>query len=280
MNKKDENISLSVIIPTYYRYKYLSDLLDMLSKQTFKKFEVIVPDQTPEADRPTDFYKKFHKEINLEVIYIKEPSLTRPRNIAVEYAKGEILLFLDDDIIIKKNFIESHVDVMKRENVDVVNGATTLKDRLPLEYPWDVRVLDPVRFFLVAPNYKWEGMMFTISSCNVSIKKKNFLAVGGFDEKIPRMVDFELGYRLYKSGAKIYFSYKPLAKHLRGDGGSRKNPKNHNKLVSAIYIHRKHFPGWITTQFILKLFLTRRHYLIFPWKVYFAWRKVGRLLND
>jgi GT2 family glycosyltransferase len=279
MNKNDANISLSVIIPTYYRYKCLSALLDMLTEQTYNGFEVIVSDQTPEIDRPIDFYNKFHNKINLKVIYLKEPSLTKPRNIAVEHSKGEILLFLDDDIIIKENFIQSHVDIMFKENVDVVNGATTLKEDLPLEFPWDVRLLDPVRFFLVSPNHKWEGMTFSISSINVSMKKKNFLAVGGFDEKIPRMVDFELGYRLYKSGAKIYFSYRPFARHLRGDGGSRKNPENYNKLVSAIYIHRKHFPGWITTQYILKLFLTRKRYLLFPWRVYFSWIKVGKLLQ-
>ena len=33
----------------------------MLSQQTFNDFEVIVPDQTPESDRPHDFYKKFKK---------------------------------------------------------------------------------------------------------------------------------------------------------------------------------------------------------------------------
>ena len=58
----DTNFSVSVIIPTYYRYKYISDLLEMLSQQTFNDFEVIVPDQTPESDRPHDFYKKFNNK--------------------------------------------------------------------------------------------------------------------------------------------------------------------------------------------------------------------------
>ena len=64
MNKNDANISLSVIIPTYYRYKCLSALLDMLTEQTYNGFEVIVSDQTPEIDRPIDFYKKFHNKLN------------------------------------------------------------------------------------------------------------------------------------------------------------------------------------------------------------------------
>ena len=61
---------------------------------------------------------------------------------------------------------------MQRENVDIVNGGTTLQEELPDEYPWDISVMDPVRLFLGAPNYKWEGMMLSVSSCNFSIKKQ------------------------------------------------------------------------------------------------------------
>ena len=90
------------------------------------------------------------------------------------------------------------------------------------------------------------------------------MAVEGFDENLPRMVDFELGYRLFKYGAKIYFSHEPFARHLRGKGGSRKNPKKYDKFISALYIHKKHFPGWITTQFILKS-LFRKRFIREPW---------------
>jgi len=273
--------SVSVIIPTYYRYKYLRDLLGMLCEQTVMPLEVIIPDQTPMPDRPSGFYDEFQELLELKLIHIERPSLTAPRNIAASKAQGEILLLLDDDIVIGKDFIESHIQVMDEEHVDVVNGAVTLEEHLPREYPWDVRILDPVRFFLAAPNYRWEGMMLSVSSCNVSIKKDVFMAVGGFDERLPRMVDFELGYRLFRHGAKIYFSHKPFAKHLRGEGGSRKNPKNYDKLISALYIHKKHFPGWTTKQFILKN-LFRKRLIIEPWlplKILRANCRVNKLLK-
>ena len=271
---------ISVIIPTYYRYEYLSDLLKQLCSQTISPLEIIIADQTPLKDRPPEFYRQFDNKI-IKVIDVDKPSLTMPRNIAVREAKGDILLFLDDDIVIGNDFVESHIKVMEEERVDVVNGAVTLKDKLPEEYPWDVRGMDPVRFFLAAPNYRWEGMMLGVSSCNASIKKDIFMAVGGFDENLPRMVDFELGYRLFRYGAKIYFSYKPFARHLRGSGGSRKNPKNYNRFISALYIHKKHFPGWITHQFIAKNLL-RKRLLIEPWlplKILRANHIVNKLLK-
>jgi len=249
--------SVSVIIPTYYRYEYLADLLKILSSQTVSPLEIIIADQTPLQDRPPEFYKQFNNEF-IRVINVDKPSLSAPRNIAARKSKGNILIFLDDDIVVGNDFVESHIRVMEKEHVDAVNGAVTMKEHLPEKYPWDIKKMDPIRFFLAAPNYKWSGMMLGISSCNFSIKKDIFMAVGGFDENLPRMVDFELGYRLFKYGAKIYFSYKPFARHLKGEGGSRKNPKKYDKFTSALYIHKKHFPGWITTQFILyKLFHKR-----------------------
>jgi GT2 family glycosyltransferase len=111
-------------------------------------------------------------------------------------------------------------------------------------------------------------MMMSVSSCNFSIKKSLFMAVGGFDEELPRMVDFELGYRLFRYGAKIYFSHEPFAVHLRAPGGSRQKPNRHDRLVAALYIHKKHFPGWITKQFMLKQMhdsIWNRRILTRPW---------------
>jgi len=243
---------VSIIIPTYYRYEVLYNLLDQLSMQTMPPFEVLIIDQTPKQDRKDNFVSLYKDKLPILYFVFNEPSLSKPRNYAAEKSNGDILIFCDDDIVIKNDFIESHISVMLKENVDVVNGATTLKDKLPESYPWDIALMDPVRYFLAAPNYQWSGMMLSISSCNVSMKKNIFIKSGGFDEKIPRMVDFELGFRLFKMGAKIHFSDKPAVKHLRASGGSRKNPHKHNKLVAQLYIHRKHFPGWITTQYIIK----------------------------
>ena len=244
--------STTVIIPTYYRYGPLINLLEQLSSQTLAPDEIIVIDQTPKADRDYNIKELFSKLISLKYLDFDEPSLTKSRNYAAEHSMGDILIFCDDDIVINDNYIESHVKVLVGENVDVVNGATTTKDSLPSHYPWDQKSMDPVRFFLAAPNYKWSGMMLSLSSCNVSMKRDIFFNSGGFDEKLPRMVDFELGYRIYKMGAKIYYSDKPAVKHLRAAGGSRKNPHSHNKLVANLYIHKKHFGGWIYKQYVIR----------------------------
>ena len=123
--------------------------------------------------------------------------------------------------------------------------------------------------------------MLSVSSCNFSIKREIYLESGGFDVLAPRMQDFEFGFRLFRNGAKIFYSYKPKARHLRGEGGLRKNPIKFDRLVGAIYLHKKHFPGWITRQFFLK-YILRFHIIIRPWaliKLFYANMKATQLIK-
>ena len=99
---------------------------------------------------------------------------------------------------------------MQDEKVDVVHGAVSRKHILPETSQLQVVTMDPIRFILASPNYQWQGMALGIAAGNFSIKKQLFLSVGGFDEKMPRMVDFELGYRLFRAGGKIFLAPNPL----------------------------------------------------------------------
>jgi GT2 family glycosyltransferase len=68
------------------------------------------------------------------------------------------------------------------------------------------------------------------------------------------MEDIELGYRLFLHGAKNHYSTKPFAQHKEwSTGGTRKSQKNlpYVRLISKLYLYKKHFPGWSTKQFII-----------------------------
>jgi GT2 family glycosyltransferase len=244
---------VSVILHTYYRYDCLEAVLDLLRKQTLKPFELIISDQTPIKDRPSNFYEKY-TDLPLKIINFEKPSHAPAQNIGARASKGEILLFLDDDVEFKKDFLEQHVMVMDGENVDVVLGATSDTPELPKEYVRNIRGIDPISIFLKSPHTKWDGMALHLHGLNTSMKREIFVKSGGFDEKIPRMADIELGYRLYRSGAKIYHSHKPFVYHKRWKkGGTRNTQKDikYMRLISRIYLYKKHFPGWGLRQFLL-----------------------------
>ena len=72
---------------------------------------------------------------------------------------------------------------------------------------------------------------------------------------------------------------KKTKKKTTRNGGnkhfSRKNVHKHNKLVSALYVHKKHFSGWIYQQFVIKLILGP---LFEPWRARSLIRIIPRIL--
>jgi GT2 family glycosyltransferase len=219
---------------------------------------VVVVDQTPDADVPHDFYKAFGA-LPLRLLPQQEPSLTLSRNEGAQQAHGDWLWFLDDDMSFGPDLLATHLQVRAQEQADAVYGGVSEQESMPERYERHCDRLDPVSFFLKSPNCRWSGMVLCVSGANLLIRRDLFLRLGGFDPALPRMEDIELGYRLFRAGAKLWYSDKPFARHMKAaSGGTRKTQPDRVgvKLFSKIYLHRKHFPGWTTKQYLLQVSLS------------------------
>ena len=92
--------AVSVVIATYYRHENLKDVLILFQQQSHIPEEIIIVDQTPEEDRPPNFYTNF--DLNIKLINLDKPSRNLARNIGAREAKNPLLLMIDDDIVFKK----------------------------------------------------------------------------------------------------------------------------------------------------------------------------------
>lgn len=104
-------IKASVIIPTKNRYKCLERLLFALSQQTAKpnEYEIIVFDNGSK-DSTVNICNKYSGKIqNLVYQYDAIPGLHRGRNWGYQNAKGEIVVYLDDDVIPETNTYLSRI---------------------------------------------------------------------------------------------------------------------------------------------------------------------------
>ncbi len=103
---RDRDIaSISVIIPTKNRANDLKCTLESLTSQTRSPDEILVVDQSPEPSFEPG-------EVPEGVTYIYAPQvsgITVARNVAMERAKGDLLIFLDDDVILEPQYIEEIV---------------------------------------------------------------------------------------------------------------------------------------------------------------------------
>jgi len=107
---------ISVIIPTYYRQFDLSELFESILRQTVNPVEVVVVDDTPNDTIKIvcEGYESNFEKIKTDLKYIKNPrqrSAAVARNFGVENVSGELLLFLDSDVILYPEFIEKILEV-------------------------------------------------------------------------------------------------------------------------------------------------------------------------
>ena len=121
-------MELSIIIPTYNRANTLRQCLEYLQKQNVRGFEVIVVD-----DGSIDETKKIVENVaktswlDLHYYYQKNQKQGVARNLGISKAKGEIILFLGDDIFALPHLIENHLAVhhtFPYKNVAVLGHTT------------------------------------------------------------------------------------------------------------------------------------------------------------
>src|SRR5688572_8397600 len=96
---------VSVIIPTYNRAQYLNRTLSSLTgQQTEAAYEVLVLDDFGKDDRARKVVNFWADKLPVRYLNPKDYGMkngrTRIRNLGIREAKGDILLFLDDDMIV------------------------------------------------------------------------------------------------------------------------------------------------------------------------------------
>lgn len=147
--KFDLHSTISIVIPAYNAESSLPLVLDSiqsqdLSSEEFSKLEVIVVDDGSKDN--THILLNEYKS-NFKFRYIKQSNLGRSnaRNIGAKIATGEILIFIDADVVLDKNFIREHacrhhihdnlVLVSLKENIergllrDLMNDNTQILDK-------------------------------------------------------------------------------------------------------------------------------------------------------
>jgi glycosyltransferase involved in cell wall biosynthesis len=111
------SFKVSIVIPTYNRKLLLNNLLLSIEKSNYKPFEIIVIDQSND-----DTYEYIKNNFPYVKIYKYKLKLGAylARYFGAEYAKGDLIAYLDDDIIVTKNWLSNIVTLFERNNIGAV----------------------------------------------------------------------------------------------------------------------------------------------------------------
>lgn len=234
----------SVIIPTYHRNDLLAKCLDCLAPnvQTLpvEQYEVIVTDdgsQTTAEEMICDRYP-WAKWVAGSC---QGPAANR--NNGARYAKGEWLVFTDDDCLPDPQWLEAYGKAVVTEPSCLVFEGRTYVDR-------PRRTLAEISPANESGGYLW--------SCNFAIQRQLFESISGFDERFPyaAMEDVDLRRRLTKAGYKFSFIKTASVCHpWRYKGGWKKLKQHQESTLIYLSIHPEEFVQ-----------INSRYYLWYTWR--------------
>jgi len=101
---------VSVIIPTCGRPQMLLDCVASILSNDFKDFEIIIIDQDRERSLQAALTRRFPSDRRLVYLVLDQPQASRARNLGTQHARGEIVVFSDDDIEVERHWLQAYVD--------------------------------------------------------------------------------------------------------------------------------------------------------------------------
>ena len=194
-------MTFSVVIATRDRADFLARALASLDAQIdAPAFEVVVVDNGSRDDTAALVHARA-AAYPLHYVFAPEPNRGAARNAGVRIATGDVVLFVDDDVRLPPRFLFAHATAHARAPGRAVSGPI-----LNVPGPCD----EPMPTFA---NYS--GAFFC--TCNVSVARAAFVAVGGFDEAFTLYgwEDTELGLRLRRSGVGRGFAWAAYLWHIK-----------------------------------------------------------------
>lgn len=247
-------MDFSILIPTYNRKEKLRLALSALKEQEGLDHREVIVGIDGSEDGTKEMLEDLKKTFpaRLSFFWIENSGRAIIRNKLIEQAQGKLLLFIQDDIVVEKGWLQAHLKAQEKTPGIVVGHIT-----------WYPKMT-------ITPYMRWlekGGPLFDFSSyrdademdfwhcytSNVSLPK-NFLQNLSFDERLSGYgwEDIVLGYQLSLRGHKIFYGQKALAYHYHEH--EEKNLKSYGReigknaaKVQLFYPDIKLIPSWWKT---------------------------------
>jgi GT2 family glycosyltransferase len=211
----------SIIIPTLGRSESYRDCIESLWNQTNQNFEIIK--------------------------VTEEGSLAALRNEGAKRSKGDILIFIDDDVLCESQWLDSIFGGFKLGYKGVSGPSFTKREfrsnRDCFRFPtvlFSARIPGKISSFgqwsleATKESCRYEGEVDYLEACNMAFDKKAFWEVGGFDESYGGIGDWsepDLCFRLRRLGYKLWFSRDARVEHRPSKTGAyKKRLKKCNRM--------------------------------------------------
>jgi glycosyltransferase involved in cell wall biosynthesis len=190
---------LSIVVIGYNEAKNLENTFQAIKNMNYpqEKLDVIYVD-SGSKDISLEIARKYTDNIYVEDKY---PSAGRNRNRGLIEAKNEIVHFIDGDVIIEKNYLRNIITLFEEKGVHAIVGQ--LEEQSPSFFN---------RIAALSNANKKEGYTNSTST-GATYLRTSLLSVNGYDERIRRGQETELGERFKEAGFKIWCTRHKMGSH-------------------------------------------------------------------
>lgn len=213
--------SISILIPTKDRQKQITRLLDSIrrSADLDRIYPEVIVGENGSADQTWDTLQKISTDfpVPLRLIRIDKPGKCKILNEAIRTAKGELLAFLDDDVIVDANWLVALANFFDQSTCLAAQGTI----RIPQEELKDPQVVSLMQRFRTAHHLERDrhaDNLNSLNGANMAIRREVFAKVGDFDIRLGpgaagTSEDVELAQRMRRAGIKIGYMADAVVYH-------------------------------------------------------------------
>ncbi len=205
---------ISVLIATHDRPDLLAGCLEGLCEQTLptSEFEVVVVDDGSPGEATATVLEGFAARLPLTWVRISHAGRSAAKNLAVLLARGDVVLFFDDDDLAAPDLLAEHLRGHEQHSDEstAILGHTGWDPRLRISalmhYLTDVdKMLFSYGNLEEGQTLDWRGFW----EGRISSKRSLHLRHGLHDQRLEYSVDVEMGWRLARHGLEVI--YRPSA---------------------------------------------------------------------
>ncbi|MEX2574443.1 MAG: glycosyltransferase family 2 protein [Balneolaceae bacterium] len=259
--------SVSVIVVTWNALEHLKKFLPSVTQTEYEDFEIIIADNAS-TDGSAEWVESAFPECNV-VSLSENYGFCGGNNRAAAYARGEILVFLNNDVEVEKEWLKDLVTVFdspeiaaaqpkirsyaEKEKFEYAGAAGGFLDSLA--YPFcRGRVFQNLE--KDEGQYDDRTFIFWASGAAFAVRNNLFTEFGGFDEDFNfHMEEIDLCWRFLNRGYRIMFCPESTVYHLGGGSlpmnSSRKTFFNFRNSLMMIW--KNAGTPWIRSRFLLRL---------------------------
>lgn len=192
---------ISVIVPTYNAELFLDETLESVLSQTYENWECIIVNDGS-TDNTEKIAKKWcERDTRFRYIYKKNGGLSSARNCGIKESKAKYIAFLDADDILTFDSLEIRINVLIKQDVDLVATKIHRFTDKPTKVSKNGNRKDSLY-------YSREGVIEFLYGCKITpssvlCKKSVMDAIGGFTWH-KKAEDLHCWLKMLFTGYKIY----------------------------------------------------------------------------